>query len=141
VETLKNALSVIVAIIGALTALLTFYAKYLDVKKGVASESEAADVAMKAVTTLPETTARVIQTEDLVNLIPDEAHRLIRDPAAIERARKAVRPPAIALIAAGSISLFFNLLVGVFGYVDNFVTPITTESRNRTALLENSGSG
>jgi hypothetical protein len=139
VEALKNALSMIVAIVGALTALLTLYAKYLDVKKGAASESEAADVAMKAVAIPLETTARVIQAEDLVDLSPDDDDRPIRNPAAIDRARQAVKAPAIALIAAGSISLIFNLLGGVYGYVDKFVTPLSTESRYRTALLEDPG--
>jgi hypothetical protein len=139
VEAVTNGLSVFVAMIGALTALLTLYAKYLDVRKEAASKSDAAAVAMKAVITPLETSARVIQAEDLVDLTPDDDVRPIRNFASIDRARQAVKAPAIALIAAGSISLFFNLLVGVYGYVDKFGTPLSPESRYRSALLENRG--
>ncbi len=57
------------------------------------------------------------------------------DFEAVERARRAVKAPAATLIAAGLISLFSNLFIAGFGYVDRFVTPLTTETQNQRALV------
>jgi len=37
----------------------------------------------------------------------------------------------MALLVAGGISLFTNLFVAGFGFVDQFVTPLSTETRQR----------
>jgi hypothetical protein len=86
-----------------------------------------------------ETTTRVIHPDELIDLTPNEDGLRFPGAAAVERARQAVKAPAITLIAAGSISLFCNLFIAGFGYVDQFVTPLTTESRNKRAHLEIAG--
>jgi hypothetical protein len=137
VEAVKNALAVLVAIIGALTALLTLYAKYLDVKKSAARESDAA----MAAATRPEPTASFAPADEPVDPIAWHAPPFARyvppspDFATIERARLAVKAPATTLIVAGLVSLFFNLFIAGFGYVDRFVTPLTTESKNQRAFI------
>lgn len=57
----------------------------------------------------------------------------VSDPprVTVDRVRELVRPPAIALMAAGGLSLMFNVLVAGYGYVDTFVTPLSAESKAR----------
>jgi hypothetical protein len=48
--------------------------------------------------------------------------------------RGIVKGPALALMIAGGISLFSNLGLAVYGYVDEFVTPLNDETRARKAF-------
>ncbi len=136
-EAMKNAIAVIASLVGVLTAILTLYAKFLDVKKEVSRERKADDAA-KAESARPEPAPGFILASEPVepaprNLPPTD------DFATIERARLAVRAPAITLIATGLISLFANLFIAGFGYVDRFVTPLTDETRQQHAFMETAG--
>jgi hypothetical protein len=132
VETLKDGFTTFAAIVGTLTGLLTLYAKYLDVKK-------AADAAMTAAVSR-EPMPGFDRPDDLVDLVPRDFPKA-RDFSALTRARAAVKAPAIALMVAGAISLFFNLFVSAFGYVDHYVTPLTTESQARKDFIEDGRRG
>ena len=39
-------------------------------------------------------------------------------------------------MVAGAVSIFSNLFIAGFGYVDQYVTPLTTESKNQRAIIE-----
>jgi hypothetical protein len=134
VETLKNALAILAGIVGFLTAVLTLYAKYLDVKKSAAPESDS----VKAATITeprPEPAPSVSAPDEYRAPVAGLASRP-KDPSTVELARRAVKAPATTLIAAGIVSLLFNLFVAGFGYVDQFVTPITTDTKNKRAMIE-----
>jgi hypothetical protein len=139
VETLKEAFTTFAAVVGTLTGVLTLYAKFLDVKKSAARDSKDADAAMAA-SILRDPMPGFNRPDELVDLIPLDFPKA-RDLSAITRARQAVKAPAVALMAAGAISLFFNLLVAGYGYVDNYVTPLSEESQARKALLEGNRRG
>lgn len=126
VDTAKDLIAIVAAFIGVLTGLLTLYGKYLDVKKGASRESEV--------------DSRPSVDGPLVDLVPDDDFP-IRDASAFARARQAVKAPAVALMVAGGISLFSNLLIAGFGYVDRYVTPLTTESQARRAALDAANPG
>ncbi len=40
------------------------------------------------------------------------------------------------MIAAGLISLFFNVLTAGYGYVDQFVTPLSADTQNKRMYME-----
>jgi hypothetical protein len=144
VEALKNALAVLVGIIGVATAFLTLYAKYLDVKKSTARESDDA----KATTPVP--TVAASPPEPIGGFLPANywaapiardvppapALALAPDLATIARARRLVKAPAIALIVAGALSLFLDLVMPMFVVVDQFVVPLTTETKQKRASIE-----
>ncbi len=130
-DALKGAMAILVGVMGFLTALLTLYAKYLDVKKTAARESDAG----KAADARPELVANVSAPEEYRAPAARLAPRP-EDLSTVERARQAVKGPATALIVAGVVSLLFNVFVAGFGYVDQFVTPLTVETTNKRAMAE-----
>ncbi len=122
-EAMKQIFGTFGAVVGVLSGLITLYAKYCDIKKKAGREDDAPEPP-----TVPVRAARRSQ--------PDE----FGEPAAVLRpwpsdsagnARQLVRGPAIALMVAGGLSLVFNLAVAGFGYVDEFVTPLSTETKLR----------
>jgi hypothetical protein len=129
VEALKNALAILAGIVGFLTAVLTLYAKYLDVKKSAAHESNAAEAA--TVAAARHEPAPEEYRAPVAGLAPRQ-----EDDSAVERARQAVKAPATTLMVAGLVSLLFNILVAGFGYVDQFVTPLTAETKNKRAWID-----
>jgi hypothetical protein len=128
----KDALAVLAGIVGLLTAFLTLYAKYLDVKKSAPRASDVVEPPLTAAAR-PEPAVTFAPLDE-----PQPARRapVLRDPEAVERARQSVKAPATTMIAAGVISLFSNMFIAGFGYVDRFVTPLTTETRNQRAYVE-----
>lgn len=59
------------------------------------------------------------------------------DSRQIERARNSVMMPAIALIVAGFLGLALNLSVAGFGLIDDFVTPLSDENKERMKAAQN----
>ncbi len=133
-DAIKNALAVLAGVVALLTSLLTLYAKYLDIKKSAARESDAAGAANAA--TLPPESNPPAVGMDQPRAIPERHAPVFEDLAAVDRARQAMRTPAITLIAVGLITFSSNLLLAGFGYVDRFVTPLTTESKDKRAFME-----
>lgn len=155
-DTLKEVLSLVVAIIGMLTALIPVYARFLDKKKEAARESEREDRqrarsarrrerddedvaprALRAREVEPDEPParparrrpRPVEPEDDF----DDAYPAV-DARAVALARARVKPAAVALIVTGFLGLFFNLFIAGFGYVDEFVTPLSTSSKERAAI-------
>jgi hypothetical protein len=63
---------------------------------------------------------------EAIPVSPEEEAEDQEDPAAYERARRLVRAPAIAMLTLGCVGLISNLLVAGFGYVDDFVSPLSS---------------
>ena len=123
-ETAKNLIAVITGIVGIATALITLYAKYLDVKKADDRQAHPADPIQPA---MPASSGP-LPPED-----PRRRAHQAPDPGAISRARLAVKGPAISLMVLGFVSLLFNLLIAGYGVVDRYVTPLSDETRARRA--------
>jgi hypothetical protein len=119
-EAIQKILAVIGAIVGVVTALLTLYAKYLDVKK---ASRDLNGTGAPAAPVLPPASVPA-------PAVPPPT----RDPAGLGRALQTVRAPAIALLIAGVVSLGSNLFMAAFAYVDEFVMPLTTQTQERRAL-------
>ncbi|MFO0927359.1 MAG: hypothetical protein U0736_10010 [Gemmataceae bacterium] len=155
-DTLKEVLSLVVAIIGLLTALIPVYARFLDKKKEAARESEREDrqrarsarrrerddedVAPRALrgrqiepdeppARSTRRRPRPVEPEDDFD---DDAYPAV-DARTVALAQTRVKPAAVALIVTGFLGLFFNLFIAVFGYIDEFVTPLSTSSKERVA--------
>lgn len=155
-DTLKEVLALVVAIIGLLTALVPLYARFLDKKKEAARESERQerqrtrsarrrqeddeDVAPRALWAQEveedepqprpvRRRPRPVEPEDDF----EEAYPAA-DARAVALAQARVKAPAIALIVTGFLGLVFNLFVAGFGYVDEFVTPLGTRSKEKAAV-------
>jgi hypothetical protein len=140
-QAIKDFATVIGAVIGVMTAFVTLYAKFLDLRKNAARKEDeqnasaaaepppeaARPVAATRLTKPPEP-ARVLRAYEVEE---PPAVRRVSDPtpATVDRVREMVKAPAISLMAAGGLSLVFNLLVAGYGYVDTFVTPLSAESR------------
>jgi hypothetical protein len=143
-EALQKVLAVIGAIVGAVTALLTLYAKYLDIKKatrdlnGTGPSAAAAPTQVRTPGPAPQPPAPHSEPIPVATLAQP-----IRDSAGFGRALQTVRAPALALLVAGAISLSSNLFMAAFAYVDEFVTPLTTQTQERRAreALLNAGAG
>jgi hypothetical protein len=138
-EALQKVLAVIGAIVGAATALLTLYAKYLDIKKAT-RDLNGTGPSAAAAPTQPRTPGPAPHSEPVH--VPAVAPP-VRDSAGLGRALQTVRAPALALLVAGAISLSSNLFMAAFAYVDEFVTPLTTQTQERRAreALLNAGAG
>ena len=109
-EALKNALAVLGAIVGALTAILTLYAKYLDVKKGATKDGEAAVVDLKPATQPPETRVRPGPMGRPHRICPlATISGLIGGRSPSIGLGRSVKAPAITMIVAGLICLCSNL--------------------------------
>jgi len=130
VEVVQQAMAVIGGAIGIVTAILTLYAKYLDVKK--ATQDRVAAEALARLATPAATFGDARRAEPMEP--PPTYAPPARDAAAIERVRRIVKGPALALMIAGGISLFGNLGLAVYGYVDEFVTPLNDDTRARKAF-------
>jgi hypothetical protein len=109
-EAFKEIVSMLGAIVGILTGVITLYAKYLDLKKKAARAEAAAHRP-------PEQPAGT-QEEPIPYVIP------VSDPTAVARVRQMVKAPAITLMGVGALSLLLNVLVAGYGFVDEFVTPL-----------------
>jgi len=125
----KDVLSFIGAIIGLLTALIPLYARFVDKRKQAAQAAEPPEAPRRIVRRRPAAawaTAVEVEEEPVLVALPAR-----RDAPQIERARALVKGPAIALLVAGFLGLVFNVFVAGFGFVDEFVTPLTTQTQNR----------
>ncbi len=133
-QVIQNVVAVLAGIVGLLTALLTLYAKYLDVKKGAADSSKDAPIVKEGapVEAAPDPVWVEEPVKPNVPNVPPPLHT----PDALERAREAVKAPATTLLTAGLVCMLFNLVIAAFGFVDQFVTPLTTESKNKQAFKE-----
>jgi hypothetical protein len=137
-DAMKDGLAVLAGIIGLATTALTLYAKYLDVKKSAAVEKEA---------TAAAPTARLVHEFVVDHAEPAYPYASYRPPIAcnlspslpdastIQRVRGWLKGPAITMIVLGSLSLFGNMGLALFGFVNEFVTPITDESKIKQANL------
>ncbi len=125
----KDVLSFIGAIIGLLTALIPLYARFVDKRKQAAQADEPPEAPRRIVRRQPAVawaTAVEVEEEPELYVLPARP-----DARQVERARALVKAPAIALLVAGFLGLVFNVFVAGFGFVDEFVTPLTTETQNR----------
>jgi predicted RNA-binding Zn-ribbon protein involved in translation (DUF1610 family) len=78
----------------------------------------------------------------LVELVDDEPEHYYEaqiDSKQVERARNLVKGPAIVLLVVGFLGLVFNLFVAGFGYVDEFITPLSSESKAKAAARGETG--
>jgi hypothetical protein len=135
-DAMKNTLAVLAGVVGLLTTVLTCYAKYLDVKKSATAAREAANPTLK-----PESSPGFHEADaskDPFTWYAPPAARDVPqapDPLSIERVRGLVRGPAITMIVFGTLSLFFNLFLAAFGFVDEFIMPITTASEIKQSRI------
>ena len=134
-EAAKEIFAVIGAIIGVLTGLLTLYAKYLDLKRRAArAEEDEPAPPVRRVRRAIESAKPDEYDESIEFDEPPPPRRRPRpEPADFARARRMVKGPAIALMAAGVLSLLFNVFIAGFGFVDEFVTPLSDQTKQRKA--------
>ncbi len=126
-ETLKQVCSVIGGFVGVIGAVLTVYAKFLDLKKRAARERR-----------LAEAEAAVLDVQPVVTAKSDGPRAVrVRQPvarsAAATQAAALVKAPAITIIVAGFVGVLFNLLMAGYGYVDEFVTPLSDRTQSGKA--------
>jgi hypothetical protein len=142
---LQKVLAVIGAIPRAATALLTLYAKYLDVQKATEDlNGTGPSAAPAAATTQPATPGPSPRPGPHSETVPGPAVAPpVRDSAGFGRAVQIVRAPALALLIAGAASLGANLFLAAFACVDEFVTPLTSQTQEQRALESsfNAGAG
>jgi hypothetical protein len=149
-EVVKQIFAILGTGIGVLSGLVTLYAKYMDMKKKAGSGATADD---PPVATTPESYRRRLELLDGPSTAFEEPERAqprrfdeapivleVRPSVSAAAIRQVVRAPAIAMMVAGGLGLVFNLLVAGFGYVDEFVTPLTTETQARRAAEAAGGS-
>lgn len=117
-ETVKSIIAIIASIIGVVTAILTAYAKFLDVKKQAVKDR----VELAAMTRPPEVHVAPAPPPE-----PSPIGTTARNPPTPgppaprpDGARQAVRAPATAMIALGVFSLFLYLVVLVVGLAQEF---------------------
>ena len=141
-EVVKQIFAILGTGVGVLSGLVTLYAKYLDMKKKSAGAPAADD---SPVPVVAEPRRRRLEIADgpsmLVGQVDQAQPDELDDPPLVLEVRQhlpataairnLVRPPAIAMMVAGGLGLIFNLAVAGFGYVDEFVTPLSTETRAR----------
>ena len=122
-ETLKQVFAVIGGFVGVIGAVLTVYAKFLDLKKRAATESKAEDDEAAVLDVQPVVAAK------------NDAPRAVRVPhpgarsAAVAQAAAMVKAPAVTIIIVGFVGILFNLMVAGYGYVDEFVTPLSDRTQ------------
>jgi hypothetical protein len=127
-EGIKGIFSVIGAVIGVVTGLLTLYAKYIDLKKRARS---AAEDPKPPVPAAASATSSDEHDCELVAEVVAVAQPVRSQPVAAVRALQMVRAPAIALIAIGCLGLVFNILVIVYGAVTELGIPPGTTGREQ----------
>ncbi|HJT78087.1 MAG TPA: hypothetical protein VJ739_12860 [Gemmataceae bacterium] len=124
------------AIVGLLTALAPLLARLLDKKRQAARAEEPEGLSRPGVRRWPAAAPQAVLEVEPVAVADVYAEPSRLDPRQVERARALVRPPAVALLAAGIVGLLFNLVVAGFGYVDEFVTPLSTSTVERRNVAE-----
>lgn len=145
-DTFKQVVSVIGAIVGLVSALIPLYARFVD-KKRQEGERHHAERLRKRVArrkAAPMHAVAVAVEESLdatadaprfgpaaVELAAEPQYRETAHggPANFVKARQLVKGPAIALLVTGLLGLAGNFLMAAFGFVDGFVTPLTTQSQ------------
>jgi hypothetical protein len=128
-DTWKDVVSLLGSIVGLLTALIPLYARFVDKRKQAAQAAMPLEAPPRIVRPRPAVawaTAVEVEEEPVLVALPAG-----RDPRQIERARALVKGPAIALLVAGFVGLIFNVFVAGFGFVDEFVTPLSTDGQQR----------
>ena len=141
---MKEVLEVAAAIAGLLTAIIPLIGRFLDWRKRKtrlarrARRPSHADRPPldrgKPSLLFPETANRLHLPEPVVLELAEEPEwedESIVDVLSLARARSLVKGPAIALLVAGGLGLCFNLVVATVGFIDELVTPLTTENRER----------
>jgi hypothetical protein len=122
-DAFKEAMAIIGAIVGVLTSLLALYAKFLDVRRRAARDRRESAPAQVALAAAPRDTEPPF-------VIP------VPDVGALARARSLVKGPATTLLIVGGVSLLANLFFAVFGYVDGFVTPLSTRTIEQRMIAD-----
>jgi hypothetical protein len=148
-EVVKQIFAILGTGIGVLSGLVTLYAKYLDMQKKRAGGDAVADPSAPA---KAEPSRQRFEIADGPSLEPGPINRShlreldeppvveeVRSPTPTAAVRAMVRGPAIAMMIAGGVGFVFNLLVAGFGYVDEFVTPLTSETQARHAAIAAGG--
>jgi hypothetical protein len=133
-ETLKEVLSFVAAIVGLVTALVPLLARLLDKKRQAARAEKPAEVSRPAAYRRPAAAAQAVLEVEPVTEAEVRPARLDRRQS--ERVRALVKAPALALLSTGILGLLFNLVVAGFGYVDEFVTPLSTSTLERKNAAE-----
>lgn len=141
---MKEVLEVAAAIAGLLTAIIPLIARVIDWRKRAArmarrtrrlphAQRGPSEVVESSV--LPAARVRRNAAPEPVVLELAEAPEIDDEPVVdvrgIERARRLVKAPAIALLITGVLGVVFNLFIAGFGFLDEFVTPLTTASQER----------
>lgn len=133
-DTLKEVLSCAAAIVGLLTALVPLLARLLDKKRQAAHAEEPAPLSRPVVRWQSGAADQaVLEVEPVVEVYAVPSRH---DPRQVARARALVKPPAVTLLVMGVVGLLFNLVVAGFGYVDEFVTPLSTSTAERRNAAE-----
>ena len=143
-EVVKQIFAIVGAGIGVLSGVVTLYAKYLDIRKKATGGDPADDSPAPAAPKLrrhrrkiadgpPRLYGQFDRPEPDESEVPPVVVEVWPPVPAAAAIRSLVRPPAIAMMVAGGLGLVFNLAVAGFGYVDEFVTPLTTETQARHA--------
>jgi hypothetical protein len=145
VETLKEIASTIGAVVGLISALAPVCAYFLGKKKKRPRKRRRVAAAPPAVAppppaappprVVPVARAEVPITVRPIPVLQPVEEVEYEEPAvsqaAYEHARRKVRVPAIIMLTVGCLGLLGNLSLAVFGYVDEFVTPLGTSSKQR----------
>jgi hypothetical protein len=133
-DTLKEVLSFVAAIVGLVTALAPLLARFVD-KKRQAARAEGPDDAPRVVVRRHAEAAQqaVLEVEPVTEEVLGPPRPGARQVA---RAGALVKAPGIALLVTGIVGLVFNLVVATFGYVDEFVTPLSTSTLERRNAAE-----
>ena len=128
-ETVKNIAAALGAVIGVLTAGLTLYAKYCDIRKNALSAAEplARPEQKSFAAHEPLTVVPIEGNEDR----PEATYAAHFSTKSLERAKGLVRAPAIAMIVFGFLSLMFNLTSAGYGFIDEFITPLDSARQQR----------
>jgi hypothetical protein len=142
-QAIKDFAALFGAIVGALSGIVTLYAKYRDLKSRSARKaaenyevdpsSESEPLAPVRATVKPPRTRLMADDPDAPRLafaappVVLEVADASRRPSTA-RARQMVQAPAITLMIVGGLSLLFNVTTVGYGFVDQFVTPLSPES-------------
>lgn len=133
-ETFKEVLSVIGAVVGLVTALLPLFARFLDRSRQQAVRNESGGRVRQKVAR--EEGSDVSSVAVLEEAQPEPAAVISRPtPGNVLRAKTMVKAPATALMVMGLLGLPGNLFMAAFGFVDGFVAPLTTQSQAEWAAI------
>ncbi|HTU22524.1 MAG TPA: hypothetical protein VMG10_31085 [Gemmataceae bacterium] len=139
---MKEVLETTAAIAGLLTAIIPVLARVIDWRMRAARMTRRAGRlhqldrmplgVMKPPLPSAAKARRMSVAEPVVLELADEAEwedEPIADVPRVERARSLVKAPAIVLLVAGALGLCFNLFFAGFGFIDEFVTPLSPQSK------------